>query len=486
MPSPRFLASFALVLGLGTLGPVVACGSSDGGNAAPKIDETPPDTTGDETDAGTKDDAGKDAAVQKPPIKPTFPSVENRGGHTIAAPRVVPIVFSSDPLAAQITQFTQKIAASSYWKGVGAEYGVGGMTAAPTVTLTETPATSLTSTQIEQWLAAKLSGPTPEIEAPDENTLYAIYYPPGVSITLEGAGEYGQSCQGYGGYHFEVQAGAKKVGYAVLPRCSDVDELTVAASHEYFEWATDPFPESNPAFSKLDDAHWAWQAVMIGELSDLCTFLDRENLRPAEIGFEVQRHWSNKLSLAGKGPCAPSKTAPYLQGIPLVDDDAFVPDYRTQQYLKTKALRVPPGTSRDVDVLVYSDQPGSQNVPFRALSYEEMYGQPSKSGFTFELASNYGRVGSTMKLKVTAPKATAFDIVVMLAYTGGESADFWPVLVTNDDGKGARPAVAPDAIPLGFRGAETPLQRGLMHGPRVTRLGMRAKIPAAPHVDFVE
>jgi hypothetical protein len=478
--SPRLAASFALLLGLASVGPVVACGSSDGGGASPTKEDPPPDTTPEETDGAAPDDAGTDATPPKPPLKATFPSVESRGGKTIAKPRVVPIVFAGDPLAPQITSFTQKIATSQYWKNVGAEYGVGPMTAAPTVTIAQAPGANLTSSQIEQWLASKLSGPTPEIEAADENTLYAIYYPAGVTITLEGGGPYGQSCQGYGGYHFEIQAGAKKVGYAVMPRCSDIDELTVAASHEYFEWATDPFPESSPAYSKLDDAHWAWQALMIGELSDMCTFLDQENLRPTEIGFLVQRHWSNQLSLGGKYPCAPAKTAPYLQGIPLVDDDTIVPDYRTQQYLKTKAARVTPGATEEFDVLVYSDQPGTQQVPMRAMSIDEIYGQPSKSGFSYKLSSSYGKVGSTMKLSITAPSKTSFDILVMLTYTGNQSAHMWPVLVTNDDGKGIRAAsLGPAAIP---KAVDTALARALGRGPRLTRLGMgRPGLPLAPH-----
>ncbi len=354
-----------------------------------------------------------------------------------------------DPLAASITSFTTKIAASDYWKTQAAEYKVGPITPGATITVSEAAPATITSPEIETWLQGKLSGATPEFGAPDENTLYAIYYPASTTISDDGSG-LGQSCQGYGGYHFEVEVGGKTVGYAVMPRCSDIDELTVAASHEYYEWATDPFPQSNPAFCKLDDQHWAWGVTMIGELGDLCTFLDRDNLRPAEIGFLVQREWSNKASLAGKYPCAPAKTSPYLQAITEADDDVDVPDQQVPgKYLTTKAIKVPPGGSRTVDALIYSDQKATPLVPLRALSQADFGGSGSPSGFTFELSKNYVKVGDYVKVTINAPKEPGYDILVMTAYTGPDSAHYWPVLLVNDDStaaQGKRPVVTAEMI----------------------------------------
>jgi hypothetical protein len=321
---------------------------------------------------------------------------------------------------------------------------------------------------------------TPAFGAPDPDTLYAIYYPQGTTITLDGAGELGQSCAGYGGYHFEIAAGTKQVGYTVLPRCSDIDELTVAASHEYFEWATDPFPETNPAYSKLDEPHWAWQATMIGELGDLCTFQDRDNLRPTEIGFDVQRQWSNKLSLAGKYPCAPAKTTPYLQAIPTTIDDAVVPEYGSvSKYIKTKAVRVAPGTTKTVDVLIYSDQGGTALVPRRVQSYQEFYGGTGeKSGYVFTLSETHGRVGETVELSIKAPKESAYDLMMMLAYTSQTSVHYWPILVVNDDGATVgidRPTITPAMLPKkpGGTGGAVPAPA---RARRVTQLGMKRSL----------
>ena len=327
------------------------------------------------------------------------------------------------------------------------------MTAMPTVTIAvdEPAPTTITSGQIETWLAQKLSGPTPAFGAPDASTLYAIYYPQSTTITMDGAGEQGQSCAGYGGYHFEVNAAGTQVGYAVLPRCSDIDELTVAASHEYFEWATDPFPKTKPAYSKLDDAHWAWQAAFIGELGDLCTFLDRDNLTPPEIGFQVQRQWSNKLSLAGKYPCAPTKTTPYLQAIPTAEDDAIVlveravlEEHHDEGHPRPAGWledRRRPRLLRSARHAVRSDARDELRSSSTAAS-------GAKSGFVFTLEESYGKTGETVPVTITAPKDAAYDIMMMLAYTSQTSVNYWPVLVVNDsaaDAAAGMPSVIPDS-----------------------------------------
>ena len=463
--------AFALVMA----GPLAACSSEDSpaapepvvADAAPAPDTSPP--------------VEADAAPPKVLPKPTFPEVKSRGGPVIKDPQVVAIVFAGDPMATKITEFTSKVAASSYWKNTAAEYGVGPITARPTITIAvdEPAPTTITSGQIETWLAQKLSGPTPAFGTPDASTLYAIYYPKSTTITMDGAGEQGQSCMGYGGYHFEIDAGGTQVGYAVLPRCLDVDELTIAASHEYFEWATDPFPKTKPAYNKLDDDHWAWEAAFIGELGDLCTFLDREFLTPPDVGFVVQRQWSNKLSLAGNYPCAPTKTTPYLQAIPTAEDEALVrPTAQFGNATKTKAIRIPPGGERTIDVLVYSDQAAGQSVPMRAMSYAQFYGGKggSKSGFVFTLEESYGKTGTTVPITISAPKEPGADVMMMLAYTSQTTVNYWPVLVVNDSAADVAAGI-PSVLPM-FAPPATRAREGI----RFTTLGMAraaSRLPGA-------
>jgi len=478
-------ASSVLVLAGSTLlslcafgAPLAACSSDDPAPAAPQpvVQPVPPLPQTDPPDAAPP----VDAAPPKVVPKPTFPEVQSRGGSVIKTPKVVAIVFKDDPLTSQVTDFTSKISTSTYWKDLGVEYGVGAMTALDTIAVNETAPTTITSSAIETWLTTKLSGATPEFGVPDASTLYAVYYPSTTTITMDGfSGDLGQSCQGYGGYHFEIDVAGTHVGYAVLPRCSDIDELTVAASHEYFEWATDPFPQTKPAYTKLDDAHWAWQAAFIGELGDLCTYLDRDYLRPTEIGFQVQTMWSNKASLAGKYPCVPKAGVTYLQGIPTTDDQATVPSQvQGEPDVTTKAIRVMPGQSRTIDVLAYSDQPHTELVPFRALTFDEfttgMPNGPNATGWKYSVTPSYAKVGDVVSVTVTAPITTSYDLLVMTAYTSDTSVNYWPVLVVND----AAPTTAP-TTPKKMPKLPGALGRftGRQATPRFTKLGMK---PAAP------
>jgi hypothetical protein len=464
-------------------GALAACSSSDPA-PAPAQPVVPPVPLPPQMDAP---DAAPpvDAAPPKVVPKPTFPEVQTRGGSVIKTPKVVAIVYPGDDLATQITDFNKKIAASTYWKGVGLEYGVGAMTALDTITLTETAPTAITSSAIETWLKAKLSGATPAFGVPDPDTLYAVYYPSTTTITMDGfGGDPAVSCKGYGGYHFEIAVGSTKVGYAVMPRCSDINELTVAASHEYFEWASDPFPQTKAAYTKLDDAHWAWQAAFIGELGDLCTYLDRDYLTPAEIGFQVQTMWSNKASLTGKYPCAPKPGAAYLQAIPTAEDSAVVPSQVPGvPDITTKAIRVKAGSSRAVDVLVYSDQPRSSLVPLRALTFDEFTtgkgAGPNASGYTYSVEPNYAKVGDVVSVTINAPTSASYDLLIMLAYTSDKSVEYWPVLVVND--AAPAPGTTPKKLPkLPAFGRAAFDRSATAATPRITKLGMKRAASVVP------
>jgi len=409
-------------------GAIVACGDDSSKSAPPPIDVTV------DPDAGEvpppEADGGVDGDADPHGVEVTFPQVESRGGPTISQPKVIPIVFDGDPLATRIGDFNEKLAGSEYWASTATEYGIGALAVAPAITPSDSAPATTTFLGIEEWLRQKLSGTSPEFGAPNPNAVYAIYFPASTTITEDGTGM-GQSCEGYGGYHSSIQVGSVEVGYAVLPRCNGIEELTVAASHEYFEWATDPFPMTRPAYQKLDDDHWAWGVVMLGELSDLCTFLDRDYITPPEIGFQVQRHWSNALSLAGSFPCAPKKTVSYLQAVPETPDSVVVPDISDPQggSLTTKAIQVERGKSRTIDVMMYSETSDSRQVGVRVMGYEELMGQTSTTGFTYSPAQLYAETGSTFQVTIKAKK-DGYDLAVTLSYNSDTDVTMWPVLVT--------------------------------------------------------
>ena len=122
------------------------------------------------------------------------------------------------------------------------------------------------------------------LPAPDEETLYACFFPSGVTIQL------GQdaSCSTFCGYHNNFTLSGSNVFYAVLPYpdcagclggLSAMDALTSVTSHEVCEAITDPIPGSG----WYDDAN--------GEIGDICAWQTRQ-----DNGYIVQLEWSNKAN----------------------------------------------------------------------------------------------------------------------------------------------------------------------------------------------
>ncbi|HEY8080210.1 MAG TPA: hypothetical protein VIF62_39040, partial [Labilithrix sp.] len=286
-----------------------ACSSSDSSDPPPAPD--PPAV--DDTDASVPapppppPPKPKDAGVDAPHVPQPYPTVDSRGGTVIKVPHILPITFASDPFAPNIEDFFTKLAASSYWATVTSEYGMGPLELTMPIRVDETPA-SLDDTQVQTWLQGKFATDA-RFSLPFVDTLYAIFYPQGASVTLKGE----TSCASFGGYHSETVVGSVSVAYSVVPHCGggfgqyDLDLVTSAASHEAVEWATDPFPFSKPAYARMDDDHWIWTQVLLGEMADMC-FTGGNDIyaRPTDLGgYLVQRTWSDAQSTAGHDPCVP-------------------------------------------------------------------------------------------------------------------------------------------------------------------------------------
>jgi len=140
---------------------------------------------------------------------------------------------------------------------------------------------------------------------PDDNTLYMIHFPPGVSITIEGM----TSCSAFCGYHegFKSQTYGN-IFYSVLPdlggACSfgcgfagGFGNVTAVASHELIEAVTDPFPTpgDSPAFPQ------AWNTTDGSEVGDLCA----SNMTRLTVGtkvYTIQQEFSNLVGGCAKGP----------------------------------------------------------------------------------------------------------------------------------------------------------------------------------------
>ena len=91
----------------------------------------------------------------------------------------------------------------------------------------------------------------------------------------------------------------------------------MAISHELVEAATDPFPDSNPAYGQTDDDDIVWTVVTGGEIADMCEFNDDANIIPPGSTYMVQRTLVERRRRRLKNPCVPrGDHDPYFNSSP--------------------------------------------------------------------------------------------------------------------------------------------------------------------------
>jgi len=293
--------------------------------------------TGDAGTTGKDAGAKKDAGVSAPNPQP-IPPVAYNGGGLILSPQLVSVTFDSDTLRTTIESFDDSIGTTPWWDAVRAGFcdknnkcigqaTNGGHVHLATNTLqanytdsTDPNQSSSIQTMISNLITAKT------LPAPTANTLYMIYFPSGVNISLDGAG----SCQAFGGYHNSMTFNATEFAYAIMPRCqtgggaqADLDQLTNAASHELAEAATDPFIDLNSPslYTGYGSSVDAWDAPAGGEVGDRCfDIFGSGNDQYQQGSYQVQRIFNNTAAAKGHDPCVPApnpSTTPYFNIAPL-------------------------------------------------------------------------------------------------------------------------------------------------------------------------
>lgn len=410
-------------------------------------------------DAGRTPDATVDATTvvdaAYPAVPFAAPQVTNWGGAIAANPLFVPVVFPGETLAAAIATFTAAIGASDYWATVGVEYGVGPASSAPLVTESIAPPVALTDAEIQSFLAqaiatdprfrpltarsdAGLDAASPDAAPPSE-VIYVLYYPSGTTISAPGLGE---SCTGFGGYHYSfTPPGASPITYVVVPRCASFNELsgidfvTSVASHELIEAATDPDIFS-PAWVGTDVDHYLWGLVLgDGEVADMCSFLPAANLRPPEASMSaylVQRVWSNKAAAAYRDPCVPATAgAAYFNTVPEATPVTFVD--QGQSY-KTLGTQVPVGHTATVTLDLVADAPTGGPWSVSLLDYGAAFNNPVV--LDVQLAgATAGVNGQKLEVDITpqsAAPAAFYGLSPYLIYsTRGGVTNLWIGAVSN-------------------------------------------------------
>jgi len=417
------LSAFALACG-GAVDSTNDAGTQSGDDAGqPTVDASPT------PDSSVVDVSVPDAGFPGP--HPAVPQVQDYGGPVLTAPTAIPIFFQNDSEQSKVEDFMNQLAASSFWPSATKEYGAGPLTIGQSIVVTDTPPTTTTVAEIEQWLAGYLDGTHPEWPAIAQNNIYTVFFP---STTTIDDPNFGTSCVSFGGYHYEAKGpGGKSIVYAVMPRCSSLgqvvqgfDALTAGLSHELIEASTDPLA-SNPAWSYVDLDHMVWNLMPLGEIGDMCAY-EPQSYQRLVGAYMVQRPWSNASALAGHDPCVPVLGDPYFNAAPVLNDSITI-DYYGQN-VTTKGVQVPLGKSKTIDVQLFSDGP-TQDWTVQAV--DETYGTNQPAQLTFSWDSQSGNNGDVKHLTITrvANGTHAGTEMLLYAQRGLTTANMWFGFVGN-------------------------------------------------------
>jgi hypothetical protein len=220
------------------------------------------------------------------------PKLTYRGGPLLTAVQVFTFfwgdAWQQEPQSAlvqQINQFFDFVLTSPLidqleeYSVQGTSIGHGSRTG--TVALGGGPPPIITDGDVQGLIQQELSTDS-IVPQPAPSSLYFVFLPPGVTVTLDG----GASCSRFCGYHSDING---QLFYAVMPYpdcagCTGaltvLDALTSTSSHELCEAITDPVPGQG------------WYDDQNGEIGDICAWQTRT------LGqYTVQLEWSN---LAGK------------------------------------------------------------------------------------------------------------------------------------------------------------------------------------------
>ncbi len=343
-----------------------ACGGSSAKQATPDptgvID---PDAGPPQADAGEGDLPPDPLDTHYPAAHTPIPLADYTGGPILKNAKIVTITFDGDTKRDLLEQLGDTITQTKWWDAVTDGYCddkntcVGQGSSGGHVHLSDPPAKSYTDsafstpTSIQDFIKAHVADGS--FPTPDADTLYAIYFPSSVSIVLDSA----NSCMDFGAYHNSVTITPPEVvdggvveggvlgapvdvAYAIMPRCGNsTGELTLSASHEFIEAATDPHV-GNPAYYMQNQV---WTAGFGGEVGDLCELGFNGSVTYVESSFIVQRSWSNKAAAGSHDPCVPAPVGngPYFNVAPNTPIQA------------TNAIAIKVGSTKVIPLTAFSD-----------------------------------------------------------------------------------------------------------------------------------
>jgi hypothetical protein len=153
---------------------------------------------------------------------------------------------------------------------------------------------TIDDTNIQAELTAQVAAHI--LPSPDANTLFAVYFPAGKTITRAGKTSGVDFC----GYHSTTST--PEMYYSVLPDFStggmatgcgngtEYQNMTAVSSHELVEATTDP----EVGLASTLGAPLAWYDVNYGEIADICLGLDADVVLGDGNQYRIQGEWSNR------------------------------------------------------------------------------------------------------------------------------------------------------------------------------------------------
>jgi hypothetical protein len=379
---------------------LAACSSSSGEPAPPASAPDPPADP-------PAPPAQPPPAPHYPAIHPQLPSAQTLGGRVLHAPRIVTITFEGDPFEADVRKFDDAITTTPYWTAATSEYCdktacIGAGSGGAYATLPVPATTLLADDDLRALIRARVADAT--LPAPAEGTVYTVYIPAGVTVTMPVKYGASRSCVSYHAYHEHLDIDGVDAAYAIITRCPDastLDAATMMASHELVEAATDPDIDG---WYVPDEAWSSWHG---GEVTDVCLGVSTTK----EGAWTVERTFSGKAARAGKQPCVPADA----------DDDFGV--------APANAASVVPlalGDSKKIPLVGWTLAPGAD---FSISAFD-----PSNAGeLNAALDRTTANDGTALTLRVAWNKTPAAGSATILLRTKrGTRVEAWPVLVTLD------------------------------------------------------
>ncbi len=229
-----------------------------------------------------------------------IPHLEYYGGRILQHPVFVPLYIGSywkTPAGSKevhyLDKFAGSLAKSSYMKTL-AEYGVGSGKFGGSTTINSVRNPSYLDDRGIQKLVSQALASKAKISR-DPQAVYTVFLPPGTVLLAPGEVS---SREGVGGYHssFKLPNGSR-VYYAAIVYGQQgngipfskkaIDNVTIAASHEWAEAATDP---------DVNQEQLSWYDENYGEVADIPIAYGLPLSRVwGRMGrYAVQKEWSNK------------------------------------------------------------------------------------------------------------------------------------------------------------------------------------------------